>query len=163
VSEVVLATTVGVAVSFVAAGLVTVRVRPRSRVSRLLIGVGLLWALAKFLPGFPALSGIRSLLVGAWAAVLAHLVVAFPTGRLGGLAPRAVVGLAYLSAAVVGLLGTTGLGSSDAVRGAATLGAVLSGLAVIGVQLARWRTSTVARRRSLTPVWPLPWSRRRCS
>jgi signal transduction histidine kinase len=145
-----LVTAVGVTVSFIGAGLVASGVRPRNRVGVLLIAVGLLWTLGKFLP---PLGGLSALLMGAWAAALAHLVVAFPDGRLTGRGPRVVVGWAYSSAAVVGLLGILGVDSGAAYRTVAIPAAVLTGLAVIGVQMIRWRTSTVTRRRLLGPVY----------
>lgn len=145
----VLVTAIGAAVSFVGAGLVVIRIRPHNRVGLLLVAVGVLWALAKFLP---VPGGPRAMLSAAWAAALAHLVVAFPTGRLGGPAPRAVVGLAYASAAVAGLLGILGVGASEPGRAIATVAAVLSGLTVIGLQVVRWRGSSVTRRRLLAPV-----------
>ncbi|MEU8382725.1 sensor histidine kinase [Streptosporangium sp. NPDC048865] len=146
-------TAAGVAVAFVGAGLAAVRVRPRNRVGPLMIAVGLLWLLARFAPLPATAGGVRTALAGMWAAVLAHVVVAFPTGRLTTRLPRAVVGTAYLSTAGVAVLGTTGLVPDAVVRGAAMTGAVLSGLAVMGLQVSRWRSSTVTRRRSLDPVF----------
>ncbi len=146
-------TAAGVAAAFIGAGLVAIRVRPRNRVGPLMIIIGLFWLLARFAPLPATAGGVRTALAGTWAAVLAHLVVAFPTGRLGARLPRAVVGTAYLSMAGVAVLGTTGLASSAVVQGAATAGAVLSGLAVMGLQVSRWRDSTVTRRRSLNPVF----------
>ncbi|WP_344918282.1 sensor histidine kinase [Streptosporangium oxazolinicum] len=146
-------TAAGVAAAFVGAGLVAVRVRPRNRVGPLMIVIGLLWLLTKFAP-LPVTAGdVRTALAGAWAAVLAHLVVAFPTGRLTVPVARAVVGTAYLSVAGVAVLGMSGLAPGAVVRGAAMAGAVLSGLAVMGLQVSRWRGSTVTRRRSLNPVF----------
>ncbi|WP_344749741.1 sensor histidine kinase [Streptosporangium vulgare] len=145
-------TSAGVAAAFVGAGLVAVRVRPRNRVGPLMVVIGLLWLLARFAPLPETAAGVRTALAGAWAAVLAHLVVAFPGGRLTSRLPRAVAGTAYLSTAGVAVLATTGLASSAVVRGAATAGAVLSGLALMGLQVSRWRASSVTRRRSLNPV-----------
>ncbi|MER5651200.1 histidine kinase [Streptosporangium sp. NPDC002524] len=152
VAAVTAVTAAGVAAAFVGAGLVAVRVRPRNRVGPLMIIIGLLWLLARFAPLPATAGGVRTALAGTWAAVLAHLVVAFPGGRLTAWLPRAVVGTAYLSMAGVAVLATTGLAPGAVVRGAAMAGAVLSGLAVMGLQVSRWRGSTVTRRRSLNPV-----------
>jgi signal transduction histidine kinase len=135
-----------VAVCFLAAGLVALRSRGHARIGMLLAAVGLFWVAAKLLP----LDGLRVALVGGWAAALAHLVVAYPTGRLVGPAPRAVVGLAYTSAAAVGLVGFA-TGDPDLVRGVAMVAVVASGLAVVGLQAVRWRRSTAARRHLESP------------
>ncbi|GII52433.1 hypothetical protein Pth03_08220 [Planotetraspora thailandica] len=139
-------TTIGVSVAFAGAGLVAVRVRPRNRVGPLMIVVGVVWLLSKLAPP-PA----GTALAAVWAGVLAHLIVAFPTGRLGGPAQRAVVVVAYLSAAVVSALALTDQASAT-VRGVATFASVLIGCAVLGLQVIRWRGSTVAQRRALGPV-----------
>ncbi|MEO3814599.1 sensor histidine kinase [Sphaerisporangium sp. B11E5] len=144
-----LVTAVAVAVTFVIAGLVAVRLRPRNRVGVLMAGVGMLWVFAK-LTGPP--TGVRVVPAGAWAAVLAHLVVAFPTGRLGGLGPRLVVGTAYLSAGLVAVLEVTGSVPGGVVRVVATAGALVSGVGVVVWQVGRWRRGTVPGRRSAGPV-----------
>ena len=131
-----------VALSFTAAGVVTWWARPRNRSGPLLLASGLLWT-----------ASLASLPVGGlWAAVLAHLILAFPSGRLIGPAPRAAAGLAYLSAAVFGLVQAVGPGSAELAVGAGTVGAVLSGVAVMVVQVARWRRGTATQRRLLAPV-----------
>jgi signal transduction histidine kinase len=135
-----------VAACFLGAGLVALRSRGHARMGVLLTLVGLLWVAAKLLP----LGGLRVALVGVWAAALAHLVVAYPTGRFGGSAPRVVVGLAYISAVVVGLVEFIAH-DADAVRDVALVAVVVSGLAVVGLQAVRWRRSTVARRHLESP------------
>ncbi|RKR91423.1 histidine kinase [Micromonospora pisi] len=144
------ATAVAVAVSFLAAGAVAVRVRPRNPVGSLLIGVAVLWSIDKLVPAAPTM--VRTVLAGGWAAVVAHLVVAFPTGRLRSAVPRLVIGLAYASVATVGLLRLTGSAPNQAVRVLMTLLTTLTGLAVLGLQLLRWRRSTLAQRHLLGPV-----------
>ncbi|MEO3821696.1 sensor histidine kinase [Plantactinospora sp. B24E8] len=137
-----------VASSFVAAGSVIWYVRPRNRSGPLLVAVGLLWTLARL----PVPDGIDRLVGGLWVAVLAHVMLAFPSGRLIGPAARAAAGLAYLSAAMTGLLQALVPASPGVAAGAGTVGAVLSGCAVIAVQAARWRRGTVTQRRLLAPV-----------
>ncbi|MBE1485790.1 sensor histidine kinase [Plantactinospora soyae] len=143
---------IGVGLSFVASGLVGWRTRPRNRMGPLLLTVGVLWWLAKSpLPITPP-DGLDVVRAGAWAAVLGHLVVAYPTGRLGASAPRLVVGLAYLSVAVVGI-STALQGGADRAGVTAIVGVLLSGSAIVVLQLARWRRSSVTRRRYLNPVF----------
>jgi signal transduction histidine kinase len=144
---------IGVAVCFIGAGLAAWRARPGNRVGPLMIAVGGLWALAKFPLPFAAGGALAAALVGGWAAVLAHLVVAFPAGRLTGQLPRMVVGLAYLSAVLVGLAAAVGHPAGPTLRAGGRVAAVGAGLAVIGLLLGRWRRSSAARRRSLTPVF----------
>jgi signal transduction histidine kinase len=145
----VLVTAAGLGLSFVVAGLVALRTRPHNRIGPLLIAVGVLWLIAKFVP-LP--EGLRATTIGLWAASLMHVVVVFPTGRLGGPVPRAVVGSGYAIAAVIGVLGVLGVGTGGPARAFTTSAAVLCGLGVIGLQVVRWRASTVPRRRLLAPV-----------
>jgi hypothetical protein len=91
--------------TFVGAGLVARWRSPGSRTGLLMIVEGLTWFIGD-LQG----TGL-SLLVGAGAwleslndAVLAHLVLSFPTGRLEGRLARLLVGVAYAVVLVVGLL-----------------------------------------------------------
>ncbi|MBF9132027.1 hypothetical protein I0C86_24110 [Plantactinospora sp. S1510] len=153
-----LAVAVGVGLSFVAAGLVGWRARPRNRVGPLLVTVGVLWWLAKLPLPISMPDGLDVVRGGAWAAVLAHLVVAYPTGRLGASAPRLVGGLAYLSVAVVGIstalrAGPAGADGSNRAGVIAIVGVLLTGSAIVGLQLVRWRRSSVTGRRYLNPVF----------
>ncbi|MBP2702553.1 hypothetical protein JOL79_01900 [Microbispora sp. RL4-1S] len=151
-------TAAGVAVAFVGAGLLAVRGRPAGPLGPLLIAVGVLWALAKLAP-WPGPPGLRTAAAGLWAAVLAHVVLAFPSGRLATRPRRAAAALAYLSVAVVALLGAARAWEwagaripATAVQAAATGGAVVSGLVVLGVQISRGRAASAAGRRSSGPV-----------
>jgi signal transduction histidine kinase len=135
---------------FLLAGVVAWRQRPRSRLGPLLVAEGLLWTLHQF--PLPVPREVAALTAGAWPALLAHLVMAFPTGRLGGWVPRLVVGLAYLCVGVMGLRELTGRAASEAIGEAGTVLLVLVGVAVITLQVARLRRSSVTRRRSLMPV-----------
>ncbi|MDW5330050.1 sensor histidine kinase [Plantactinospora sp. KLBMP9567] len=158
--------------SFVLAGLVGWRARPGNRTGPLLVAVGLAWWLGKLPAPLSLPDGLAVVRAGLWAAVLAHLVVAFPSGRLATPAPRLVVGSTYLGVAVVGALtalrtgtasgaaGTTGgaelAGTAEPAGGAggiAIVGVLLGGSAVVGLQLLRWRRSSTTRRRYLNPMF----------
>ncbi|WP_433824658.1 sensor histidine kinase [Actinoplanes sp. CA-015351] len=137
------------ALLFVVAGVVAWWVRPGNRTGPLLVAAGLLWMVSRS----PVPVG------GWWAAVLAHLVLAFPSGRLIGAGPRAAAVLAYLSAAVYALVQAVASQNPapqnvapDVAAGAGVVGAVLTGVAVAVVQVGRWRRGTVAQRRLLAPV-----------
>jgi signal transduction histidine kinase len=136
--------TVGVvAVCYLGAGAVAWRLRSRNRLGPLLVTFGALWALHQL--GQPQW-------VPVWPAVLAHLVVAFPTGRLTSAAARVVVGLAYLCAAAMALRVTVSGEASQAIQGAGILALVLFGAAVIWLQVVRLRRSSATARRFLAPV-----------
>lgn len=144
-----------VGLSFVLAGLVGWRARPRNRVGPLLLAVGVLWVLAK-LPAAVALpDGVAVVRAGAWAAMFVHLVVAFPAGRLGTVASRLVVALGYLSLTVVGTLTALWPGAGPGRGGAgvvAIVGVVVPGAAVVVHLTVRWVRSTGPRRRQLSPL-----------
>jgi signal transduction histidine kinase len=129
----------GAALLFAGAGIVTWCARPANRSGPLMLAIGLLWLLSRS----PIPVG------GLWAAVLAHLVLAFPSGRLIGTGPRAAAVLAYLGAATDGLVQAI---APQTAPGAAVVAAVLAGVAVAGVQIHRWWRGTVTQRRLLAPV-----------
>ncbi|MEU6712263.1 histidine kinase [Nonomuraea sp. NPDC046802] len=138
------------AIAFLAAGVVAWRSRLRRRLGTLLLAEGLLWTLYHFPPAVPR--EVVALTAGAWPALLAHLVMAFPTGRLGNGTSRLVVVLAYLSVAVMGLRRLAGPLMSETISAVGTLALVLVGLAVIILQAVRLRGSSAVQRRSLMPV-----------
>ncbi|NUT32481.1 MAG: hypothetical protein HOV79_05340 [Hamadaea sp.] len=74
-----LATSGVVAACFLGAGAAALALRGHRRIGLLLVAIGLLWTVTMVLPA----GNLRVAVVGAWAAALAHLVVAHPTGRLG--------------------------------------------------------------------------------
>jgi signal transduction histidine kinase len=141
---------IAVTVAFIVAGIAAMRVRP-GRVGPLMIAIGVLWAATKFPLPLTIGERIAEVLAGAWAAVLAHLVVAHPSGRIGELLSRALVAGAYLCAAAVGAAAAIGPAAAP-VFSAALLAAAVVGSGLIGRQLLRLRWSTVARRRTLQPV-----------
>ncbi|WP_052423875.1 sensor histidine kinase [Nonomuraea candida] len=140
--------------AFAVAGLASLLTHPGRRAGRrfggLLVAEGVLWTVHQ-LP-LPIPREVAAATTGVWPALLAHLVMAFPTGRLGGPLPGAVVGLGYLCAAVMGLRHLAAPATGAAIGTAGTVALVLIGAAVIALQAARLRRSSVAARRTLTPV-----------
>ncbi|SHN47200.1 Histidine kinase [Cryptosporangium aurantiacum] len=141
-----------VGTSFVAGGAVSWWLRPRVRVGPLLVAVGALWLAAKVPPEDALPAGLEAVRVSAWAAVLAHLVVAFPTGRLVTPAQRLVVGLTYLSVATLAGLELVGPRSEGLTAGATIVVVDLCGAAILALRLTAWRQSPATRRRHLTPM-----------
>jgi signal transduction histidine kinase len=91
-----LAVTLAVGWSFAGGGLVAWARRPASRVGRLMVLVGLAW----FLRSATAVAEPRPYVVGTlggslYLGLLAHLIVGYPDGRLGGWADRVVVAAGY--------------------------------------------------------------------
>ncbi|MBW3610560.1 MAG: hypothetical protein KY438_03390 [Actinobacteria bacterium] len=91
---------VGIGVLFVAAGLVAWTKRPGSVIARLIAYAGLAWLWAGVLTGSTnAVVFTAGLFVGSLTAgLLAHLAVAYPSGRLTSPSERAVVVAAYAAA-----------------------------------------------------------------
>jgi signal transduction histidine kinase len=148
-----------VGLSFVGAGLVAWWLWPDNRTGPLMTLVGFLWRIGQLEFVFDP-AWVHD--VGAWVrplhiAVFAHLLLAFPTGRLGSNAVRALVVAVYLD---VGLLNNAPeLVDDDAL--AADLYDLSFGVAavlyllVIGVLVERWRTGSRAWRRTVAPLlWP---------
>ena len=82
--------------SFLAVGLVAVWRRPRSRAGLLMMAVGLAWNVGSLtsVPNAAAWS-IGWAPDGLWAAILGHLYVSFPSGRLLTRRDRLVVAVIY--------------------------------------------------------------------
>ncbi|MBO0514021.1 hypothetical protein J0695_19775 [Streptomyces beijiangensis] len=167
--------------AYAGAGLVAWWRRPGNRTGLLMVAEGVTW----FLGNLQGTSVPALFAVGAWwealnMAVLVHLVLAFPEGRVASAFARRLVVFSYGLVAVGGLLRTLAFDpgiSTDAtylachgcgpnpllVPGAAHLfDAVDAGYRAIGwaitlVMLAaivrRWRHASVARRRALLPAW----------
>lgn len=166
--------TLAVGWSFVGAGLAARRSRPEPAVGWLMVAVGLAWFLRGI--GFvrsPAAFTLVSAVGDLDQALLAHLLVVFPSGRIASGLQRAVVVLGYvlLVPGSVALLlawdpaaagcatcpanlllqpGLAGYGPDAAgLLNAATL--VLVAL-VAGVVALRWRGASPPLRRALAPV-----------
>lgn len=167
-----LAYELGVGVLFVLAGLLGWARRPDSSIGGLLTVAGLAWLMARVLLWAGTNAAVFSLglvLVLAPIAFVAHLAVAFPSGRLALRLERLIVVGSY----VVILAGVPFLDFSDcqecprnllAIDGAGGFGRLLhvtvmvSTLVVIAafsvVLVFHWRQGTRARRRVLAPVLP---------
>src|SRR5690606_13890970 len=142
------------AACFLCAGVVAWRLRPRERTGALLVTVGVLWSLYqiplhRYAFPRPAAEAV-AVAVGTWPAVLAHLVVAFPTGRLASVSDRAVVAFAYLCALTVAVWRAVAPGTGATTAGAVAL--VALGTAVIGSQSVRLRRGSATTRRAVAPV-----------
>ena len=162
----------GVGVLFVVAGLLGWARRPDSAVGRLLTVAGLAWLAARVLVG----AGRNSLvfttglvLVVLPIALLAHLAVAFPSGRVASRFERFIVVSSYV--VIVAGVGSLDLSQCRecptnllAVEGGSGLGRLLrvtvlvSTLVVVctfsAVLITHWRQGTRAARRVLAPVLP---------
>lgn len=164
---------VAVGWSFIFVGLYAAIRRPHNRVGALMTIVGFAWFIA-------AIGWIPTALTATiwyfgqslYIAVLAHVFVAFPSGRLSGRLDRATVGLAYawvLGASLAGALTynpTIGcrvclpnllfIAGSASLHHAVTLsiapGTALVALLVIGVTLHHWRSSSPRGRRAMAPI-----------
>ena len=163
--------------SFLLAGLVALDRRPGNLIGPLLIAFGFTWYLGNWsnlnVPLLPVLGVIGSQLAGA--PILAHIALAFPTGRLQTRLDRVVLGLTYAVAAgasVVLLLtyapraaGCTSCAwepapfpsaSAAPIRAAVLIDQrsafVLVPLFLLVVWL-RWRRATSAGRRDLAALW----------
>lgn len=170
-------TTVLGAGGFIVAGVVARQRQPSNRVWVLMLALGFVWVLAGLqFSSHPGLGYVGVLGGWVWAAVLAHLTLAFPSGRLTGWPERGVVAAAYV-VATLGEAAWVLVADADTFRPAAcegcpgplvTLGAdadlarslisvqrgVAALLAVaIGVLMVlHWRRGSSVRRRALAPV-----------
>lgn len=159
---------------FLAAGLVLLERRPRSRTGRLMIA----YVAVSYLGNWGNLQVAVLPMIGLAGQqlsgpVLAHLVVSYPSGRLRTRFERFAIGLLYGLAAAVGLVVMLAFDpradgcarcpwepapfpSRDVVQAALVAGQraglVTVPLLIIVVWL-RWRRSTPAERRALTALW----------
>lgn len=165
--------------SFLVSAIVASRKRPTNRVGSLLAGAGFAWFVSVlfFTDSDLAFSlwFVASDLV--WA-LLAHLLLAFPTGRLSSTVDRVVVGLVYVwvllgNALRALFLDFTSAGCQDCPRNVFMLtddlylSGVMSAIdAIVGVALAvsvvvllvrRWKAASDPLRRVLRPVWWSLW------
>ena len=141
--------------SFVACGLVVWSRRPENRIGPLMVLVGFLWFLGLFeFAQDPTLNRL-----GAWVrplhiAVFAHLLLAFPTGRLDSRLARGLVIAGYVDLA---LLENAPLiaGESEVTRALSRAALALmivlfaAGLVILA---RRWRAASLPWRRSVAPL-----------
>jgi signal transduction histidine kinase len=151
-----------VGTSFLAAGTVAWRLHPHNRVGPLMAAVGIAWIPQQMLitSGEQPLFPVWLALCGLWAALACHLFLAFPAGRLGRVSHRVVAGAAYAEAVVFPASAVTvraepagPLAPIAAFVGESSWQAVIvTGVAILGLALARWREGSAAHRRAIAPV-----------
>jgi signal transduction histidine kinase len=157
----------GVSSLSIAAGLAVWRLRPDNRVGPLLALSGILWTIGGIRAyRNPWAFGVGQCFDGTQDLVLAHLLIAYPTGRLGRRSLRLLVGAGY-GLFVLGVIETMTMDipkrfNAFAVWYAPALHSTLdpvgsvgaglyatSGVAIIGL---RWLRAGSSRRRVLGPV-----------
>lgn len=157
--------------SFVGTGLHLWSGPRRTRVGPLMVGAGFAYFVSSMALGAPLLMFVVGPALGGLSlALVAHLVLAFPTGRIKGTLPLAVVVAAYVDALVPQLLvlavAERGCGGcppnpfvlypSERLTGlivtTQSWGAIVLGAAAIVLLLRRWLRARPAARRSAAPV-----------
>jgi len=162
----------GTGVLFVVAGLLGWARRPASAIGRLLTVAGLVWLLARVLVSagpHPVLFSAGLVLVLLPIAFLAHLAVAFPSGRVASTFERLVVVSSYVviisGVAFLDLSGCEecprnllAVGAQEGVGRSLRFAILVSTLVTIGafsaVLVDHWRRGTGTARRVLAPVLP---------
>jgi signal transduction histidine kinase len=149
---------------YVATGLSAWLRRPSSRLGVLLVVGGLAWLLAGLLnTGVPALVGAGFVTSTLPLAVIVHLLVGFPSGRLRGVAERTTVAVGYVTCLVLQApryLYTPGTPLSiadhpDVVDASIVVQRVVGALVVIATAallVRRIRRGSPAQRRVLAPL-----------
>ena len=158
---------------FIGAGVFAWWRRPENRVGRLMTVVGFAWFLASLSDSDAALVHTVGLFVGiVWGGPFVHMLLAFPSGRLGSASERAVVAAGYLATTLLQalpLLVSEGSRDCDGcppnlamVEPRTGLAEALyfgqrSAIAVVALSgcarlVGRWQQATPAQRRSLAPV-----------
>jgi signal transduction histidine kinase len=161
--------------SFIGVGLFAWGRRPDNRIGMLMAATGFAWlVVAAGLSDLPLVFTLGQLLGTVFFAVVLHLLLAFPTGRLEGLAERRIVAGAYLLT-TVGAWVVWPFAEPDALDCSecpdnvllvhslpsfvSTLTTILNLVgaalvaAVLVVLVRRWRRATPAQRRFLVPVY----------
>jgi signal transduction histidine kinase len=160
---------------FIGVGLYAWGRRPDNRVGTLMAATGFAWLVAA--AGFsdlPLVFTLSQVLGAVFFAVVLHLLLAFPSGRLQSLAERRIVAAAYLLTTVANLplwlfADPKDLGCDDCPRNVilidskeslvATASTILNlfgaflVLCVLIVMVRRWHRATAAQRRFLVPVY----------
>ncbi|WP_285775091.1 histidine kinase [Microtetraspora sp. NBRC 13810] len=117
--------------AFAGAGAVARRALPGTGIGRLMIVVAGL----RLVAWAPLPAWLAATTGGLWLAALAHLVLIYPAGRLETPGRRCLVALVYVYALVAGCL----LASGRAYGAGNVAASVVLCLAVLGVQVRRWR------------------------
>lgn len=141
--------------SFILVGLLVRVWRPGNRTGLLMVLVGLVFMTSRLSES----DQVTLRTIGAWVqtmhlAILTHILLALPTGRLGSRSARMIVLGIYLDFGTLAhapiILGAGGAGA--ALRWASyVIGALLLGAAGVHL-LGRWRTGSTAWRRSVAPA-----------
>jgi signal transduction histidine kinase len=158
--------------AFIGTGLLAWWRRPESRFGALMVAVGFSYCFSGLIvttDSWPFIVGLA--LIALPYAILFHVLLAFPSGRLAGAGDRVLVGAAYL-------MGTVGWWACLVLEDTAAIGvpanplliadepdlfstlsrarlAIVAGLIVVlGVVLTlRWLEATASQRRALAPVY----------
>ena len=156
-----------------ATGLFALWRRPRNHTGLLMYAVGatfLLTALKE--ANAPAAFDVGLLFANLFIAVVAHLLVAFPTGRLEGRVERRLVGVFYASAVVLSVapvlfkrscgcttphprnvfLVAEAPAIATALEVVAAIGLIVAAIGIAVLLVRRWRASSGAQRRIIAPV-----------
>ncbi len=161
--------------SFIAAGLLARTRRPENRTGLLMIGVGFAWFAASLGASDNSVVFTLGVIAGAFfVAPLIHLLLAYPSGRLGSTWERALVLTAYVLAGLGNIVfvfvDPTPVPECEdcpdnafLVRESETVTDVLTAvietsaavvlLAIVGTLVQRWRRSSTPARRLLTPIY----------
>jgi signal transduction histidine kinase/MFS family permease len=166
------------ALAFVASGIIARSQRPSNAIGILLIVVGFAWALGALTTANNEYVFTAGLLLGTvFTAMLAHLFLAFPTGRLTNRTDRRIVGLFYAVVLVgpllvflfdegevtttscdgpcpenvLSLVGAQPLATAIAIVYA--VGSLALATLVLVRMIQRWRRASPALRRTLAPVF----------
>ena len=158
---------------FIAGGILAWSRRPDNRFGPLMSASGFAWLVITLQgSGSPILFTAGVLLGGLWSGLFVHMLLAFPSGRLGGRPARAIAGAAYLVGTV--LYAAPFLAAADVrvcaecpdllsffepAPGAAEALAAVHGSAMVALTLAvcatlglRWRRAAATERRASGPM-----------
>jgi signal transduction histidine kinase len=162
-----------VAPSFMGTGLFAWWRRPHNHTGLLMYAVGAAFVLTALRDSnAPAAFGLGLALSNLFIAVLVHLLVAFPTGRLESPVERRLVGVVYVSTIVVSVapvlfkrscgcaspeprnvfLVAEAPGFVTAVQALAAVALIAAAVGIAVLLVRRWRASSGAQRRVIAPV-----------
>ena len=135
---------------YMTAGVIGRRVQPRNRIGLLFVLIGVGWLLDYVVCDGPVL---LMLAAKGWPSLLGHALVSFPTGRLLTLPRRLVVGAGYFESVLLTVAEeyrrqpwAAGIVEFETMMTAAV------GFSMLVLQLHRWRSSSMAQRRTLTAM-----------
>lgn len=154
---------------FVWSGIAAALRRPASRLGPLMVAAGIVWLLAELAGSrVPALTAVGLILASLVLAMVVHLLLAFPSGRLRGRASIATVAIAYFVCtvmqapqwlfgggeggpwAVLQIHNSPGL--ADAALWTQWAVGTCTTLVTAAILWQRWRQVAPASRRSVTPM-----------